>query len=54
MRGEKVRTCGDPEPCLSLSLPLHQVKCQNQLEELVRVRNPWGNDVEWKGPWSDG
>lgn len=19
-----------------------------------RVRNPWGNDVEWKGAWSDG
>ena len=21
---------------------------------LIRVRNPWGNDAEWKGPWSDG
>ena len=21
---------------------------------LVRVRNPWGNEAEWKGPWSDG
>lgn len=20
---------------------------------LVRVRNPWGNEVEWNGPWSD-
>ena len=20
---------------------------------LVRLRNPWGNEVEWKGPWSD-
>lgn len=20
---------------------------------LVRVRNPWGNDIEWKGDWSD-
>jgi calpain len=20
---------------------------------LIRVRNPWGNDVEWKGDWSD-
>ncbi|CAH8530440.1 unnamed protein product [Dicrocoelium dendriticum] len=20
---------------------------------LVRVRNPWGNEAEWKGPWSD-
>jgi len=21
---------------------------------LLRIRNPWGNEVEWKGPWSDG
>ena len=21
--------------------------------ELVCIRNPWGNEVEWKGPWSD-
>lgn len=21
---------------------------------LVRVRNPWGNDTEWKGIWADG
>jgi len=21
--------------------------------ELVRVRNPWGSEHEWKGPWSD-
>jgi calpain len=20
---------------------------------LVRIRNPWGNEVEWNGPWSD-
>jgi hypothetical protein len=20
---------------------------------LIRLRNPWGNDVEWSGPWSD-
>lgn len=20
---------------------------------LVRVRNPWGNETEWKGAWSD-
>ncbi|XP_044749541.1 calpain-B-like isoform X3 [Coccinella septempunctata] len=21
---------------------------------LLRLRNPWGNEVEWNGPWSDG
>ncbi|VDK25415.1 unnamed protein product [Anisakis simplex] len=21
---------------------------------LLRIRNPWGNECEWKGPWSDG
>lgn len=20
---------------------------------LIRVRNPWGNEAEWNGPWSD-
>lgn len=20
---------------------------------LLRLRNPWGNDAEWNGPWSD-
>jgi calpain len=20
---------------------------------LLRVRNPWGNEQEWNGPWSD-
>lgn len=22
-------------------------------EKLLRIRNPWGNNVEWKGAWSD-
>lgn len=22
--------------------------------QIVRCRNPWGNEVEWTGPWSDG
>ena len=21
---------------------------------LLRIRNPWGNDTEWRGAWSDG
>ena len=21
--------------------------------KLIRIRNPWGNSKEWKGPWSD-
>lgn len=21
---------------------------------LLRIRNPWGNEAEWKGAWSDG
>lgn len=21
---------------------------------LLRIRNPWGNEVEWRGSWSDG
>jgi hypothetical protein len=21
---------------------------------LIRIRNPWGNEVEWKGAWADG
>lgn len=24
------------------------------LYPLIRIRNPWGNDTEWKGAWSDG
>lgn len=23
-------------------------------DKLIRIRNPWGNEVEWKGDWSDG
>ncbi|CAF3728593.1 unnamed protein product [Adineta steineri] len=26
----------------------------NEIVQIVRCRNPWGNEVEWKGAWSDG
>lgn len=29
------------------------VKYRGQEIPLVRVRNPWGNECEWKGAWSD-
>ncbi len=31
-----------------------KVKVNNKLVNLVRIRNPWGNEVEWKGEWCDG
>lgn len=24
-----------------------------KIEKLLRIRNPWGNHIEWSGPWSD-
>ncbi|CAF0859466.1 unnamed protein product [Brachionus calyciflorus] len=29
------------------------VECNGRCVQLLRIRNPWGNDVEWKGAWSD-
>ncbi|XP_063775089.1 calpain-8-like [Pseudophryne corroboree] len=29
-----------------------EVACRGRREQLVRIRNPWG-EVEWTGPWSD-
>ncbi|CAF4450340.1 unnamed protein product, partial [Adineta steineri] len=26
----------------------------NEIVQIVRCLNPWGNEVEWKGAWSDG
>lgn len=31
-----------------------RVKLTNgEIVQIVRCRNPWGNEVEWKGAWSD-
>lgn len=30
------------------------LKCSNESGiKLIQLRNPWGNDKEWNGPWSD-
>ena len=36
-------------PLISLQFELHGARVQ-----LIRVRNPWGNEQEWKGAWADG
>ena len=30
-----------------------QIKHQRGEEKMVRIRNPWGDNNEWKGSWSD-
>ena len=30
-----------------------QFESNGTVHQLVRVRNPWGNSVEWTGQWSD-
>ena len=31
-----------------------QVKLgSNERASLIRIRNPWGNEKEWNGPWGD-
>ncbi|KXJ29972.1 calpain-B isoform X1 [Exaiptasia diaphana] len=32
---------------------VHTVNYRGRPTELVRVRNPWGNDREWEGDWGD-
>ena len=32
---------------------LKQIKSSKGRIELIRLRNPWGNEAEWNGPWSD-
>lgn len=33
----------------------YSITCVSLLNKnkLLRLRNPWGNTKEWKGPWSD-
>ncbi len=30
-----------------------QFESNGTVHQLLRVRNPWGNSLEWTGPWSD-
>lgn len=32
---------------------IKKVKVDDEVVHLVRIRNPWGNSVEWRGPWGD-
>ncbi|XP_038654818.1 calpain-11-like [Scyliorhinus canicula] len=32
---------------------VEEVPYKNRIEQLIRVRNPWGNNVEWNERWSD-
>ena len=27
--------------------------CDLGLVNILRIRNPWGNDIEWSGGWGD-
>ena len=30
-----------------------EFEAKGEVHQLVRIRNPWGNETEWKGAWSD-
>lgn len=32
---------------------LAEIEVKGDLHKIMRIYNPWGNDVEWKGEWSD-
>ena len=31
----------------------NQIPVRGRNTQLLRIRNPWGNEREWKGAWSD-
>ena len=31
----------------------NQIPVRGKQTQLVRIRNPWGNEREWTGAWSD-
>ena len=33
---------------------MDSVEIKTGLVHLIRIRNPYGNALEWKGAWSDG
>ena len=39
--------------CLHSAFLFSKVNVRGQDVELVRVRNPWGNEREWEGAWGD-
>ncbi len=32
---------------------VQKIELRNEIHLLLRLYNPWGNDVEWQGDWSD-
>ncbi len=40
---------------VTLQAPVKQstATAKSTTVQLVRVRNPWGNEIEWNGAWSD-
>ena len=35
-------------------IDIAQIKHKMGEEKLLRIRNPWGDETEWRGSWSDG